>query len=65
MADYRCPNCTGEWIRKAGADECPWCGQPLDGSYEYDPRVVSRVEADNSSENDGGLWFDTIREKLL
>lgn len=50
MPDYRCPNCGGGFPHVAsGHGECPWCGQALDGSYEYEPRV-SRVVSEDDSE---------------
>jgi hypothetical protein len=55
MSNYECPNCHGGFPEPI-ENECPWCGQPVDGSYEYEPRVeaVSRI-ASGESETRGPL----------
>lgn len=33
MTDYQCPSCSGGFPAAAATDdECPWCGEPIDGS---------------------------------
>jgi len=55
---FICPNCRGGFAAPPPKNECPWCGQALDGSYEVEtPRVVSRVEpTDNDSNGFLGLF---------
>lgn len=43
MSNYECPNCRGGFEEPTN-NECPWCGQALDGSFEREPpEVISKV----------------------
>lgn len=51
MVEYICPECHGGFDRPRyeGDDGyCPWCAQPLDGSYEYEP-MMSITERNQES----------------
>jgi len=39
MAEYECPNCNGGFPETPD-QECPWCGQAIDGNYETGIRTV-------------------------
>lgn len=53
MPEFICPNCRGGFPEAVLDSCCPWCEQPLNGSYEVPepPQRVSKVVKD--SENDG------------
>lgn len=48
MTDWVCPNCRGGFPAAAAAKErrlCPWCGQSIDKTYEYEPEVrIARTD---------------------
>lgn len=33
MASYECPSCSGGFPELPPNKKCPWCNQPIDGSY--------------------------------
>lgn len=45
MSEWTCPNCRGGFPTPApgegNSEECPWCGQPLDASYELEDNEES------------------------
>lgn len=45
MREYTCPNCRGSFPKVHRDDEaCPWCDQPLDGSYEPEDEVGRTIQ---------------------
>jgi len=57
MTDWECPNCRGGFPDPE-LGECPWCGQAINGSCEFEPKVVSRVETREDTDSNtlfGGL----------
>ena len=63
MTQYTCPNCRGGFpfppeneLDTGETPECPWCGQALDGSYEYEPpHAFSTVRSKPRGEQKGVL----------
>jgi len=61
MTDFLCPNCNGGFPEPEQLGECPWCGQAIDGSYEYErPRMVSRVESKDEREAKYGPLYQRL-----
>jgi hypothetical protein len=58
MSDYICPNCRGGFP-EGPLDNgcCPWCEQPLNGSYEppEQPTLVSRTETKDDYDGEYGV----------
>jgi len=56
MTKFICPNCRGGFP-EGPLDNgcCPWCEQPLDGSYDPpESPIVSRVESSDEAEHTAG-----------
>jgi len=62
MTEYVCPNCRGGFP-ESDQNHCPFCGQPLNGTYE--PPTVHSINKVESDEPESGPlderlfgWFE-------
>ena len=58
MPEYVRPECRGGFPEPVESmnvqDVCPWCGQPLNRQYEYEPRIQSVARTEGERDTSGG-----------